>query len=338
MNLVTGATGIIGSHVVLELLQTGQEVVACKRKQSDTKKTEKLFSYYSTEYKKLFAKIKWIELDIFDSFSVEEALFGIKNVYHCAGLVSFNNRDKKKLFQINELGTRNIVNACLQEKVETLCHVSSLSVMHNLDFKLPITEEVFWKSSGKESNYAKSKYNAEKEVWRGMEEGLNAVIVNPGIVLSPGFWNQSSSTIFNTCYRGNKFYTSGKSAFVAAADVAKIMIELVEKRQFGNRYILSENNYSFKEVFDKIQTCFDKPVPTIRANMAILKVGWLVDSIISFVSGKSPILTMSVIHSSQNRQTYSNKKINHTLNYRFKAISREIEDICASYLIEMKKN
>ncbi|MGZ4090066.1 MAG: NAD-dependent epimerase/dehydratase family protein [Bacteroidia bacterium] len=191
MNLVTGATGIIGSHVVLKLLQANKPVVAARQKNSDVAAVEKLFAYYTKESARLFQKIKWVEVDVCDIFSVEEALDGITIVYHCAGYISFDRRNREKLFKINEGGTANVVNACLLKNV-TLCHVSSIATINNLDYKDNLDETVFWKTSGRESDYAVSKYNAEREVWRGIEEGLRAVIVNPGVVLSPGFWNQSS--------------------------------------------------------------------------------------------------------------------------------------------------
>ena len=179
MNLVTGATGILGSHVVLALLQSNQPVTACKQKTGDIKKIQELFAYYTPDHQTLFERIKWVDVDICDIFSIEEALQGIANVYHCAGFVSFSGRDRKKLRLVNETGTKNMVDACLHMGVKAFCHVSSIGTLHNLDYMGTLTEEVFWKKSGKESDYAISKYNAEREVWRGMEEGLNAVIVNP---------------------------------------------------------------------------------------------------------------------------------------------------------------
>ncbi|MCC6370287.1 MAG: NAD-dependent epimerase/dehydratase family protein [Bacteroidia bacterium] len=337
MNLVTGATGIIGSHVLLALLQANRPVTACKQKNSDLKRVEKLFSYYTSDYTALFAKIKWIDLDIRDSFSVDDALEGIDTVYHCAGFVSFNRNQRKKLMEVNHQGTKLLVDACLHKNIKAFCHVSSMATINNQDYTLPLSEEVFWKLSGKESDYAMSKYNAEREVWRGMEEGLNAVIVNPGVVLSPGFWDQSSSRIFDTCYKGNLFYTAGSTGYVAARDVAAAMLKLVDAQKFSNRYILIENNYPFKTVFNWIHANFKKPLPRINATKPILYLGWMADSVISFVFGRKLVLTHSLINSALNKQLYSNHKINATGLLSFMPVEKCLAEICAIYLAEKEK-
>jgi len=335
LNLVTGATGILGSHVLLELLRNGQPVVACKQNGSDLARVEKLFSYYVPNHSELFSRIKWVEVDVRDIFSIEDALEGITTVYHCAGLVSFDKRDRQKLTEINELGTANVVNACLGKKTAALCHVSSIGAINNSDYILPLHEDVFWKKSGRESHYAISKYNGEREVWRGMEEGLNAVIVNPGVILSPGFRNQSSSRIVDTCYRGNKYYTSGSTGYVAAADVARIMVALITERKYKNRYIVVEGNYRFREVFSRIQTQFKNPVPHIHVPRAALFVLGFFESIVSFFRGKPPRINNAIINAAFNQQVFSNKKVSETLDYSFVSIDQTIAQICKAYLFEI---
>lgn len=335
MNLVTGATGIIGSHVVLELLKRGQPVRACRQETSDISKVRKLFSYYGADNELLFEKISWIEVDVRDVFSIEEALDEVSTVYHCAGFVSFNKKDKKKLIVINETGTANVVTACLTKKV-ALCHVSSIGAINNLDHTDALHEGVFWKTSGNESDYAISKYNAERQVWRGIEEGLEATIVNPGVVLSPGFWDQSSSRLFETCYKGSPFYTNGTTGYVAATDVAACMIELMQKRLYGNRYILIENNYTFRHIFKLIHKNFDKPEPAHEASKALLQIAKWFYGFVSFFTARDPKITTAVINSAFNKQTYSNIKVKQALNRPFKAIDETISLICQSYLNEKR--
>jgi len=326
LNLVTGATGIIGSHVVLKLLQDNKPVIACKQKNSDLRKVEKLYTFYGQKH--LFEKITWKEVDVCEVFSIEEALEGISTVYNCAGFVSFNKKDRKKLFRINETGTSNVITACFEKKIQALCHVSSIATLNNLDHKEPLHENVFWKTNGKESDYALSKYNAEREVWRAMEEGLNAVIVNPGLVLSPGFWDQSSSRLFDTCSRGNMFYTSGSAGYISAKDTAAIMIELTEKKHFANRYILVENNYSFKNILDLVSVNLGKSKTSIKANRFILQSGRFCDFFRSKLTGKEQVLTKAVINSALNNQTYLNTKVKEALGYNFMPIEAEIIEIC----------
>lgn len=337
MNLVTGATGILGSHVVLALLQNDQPVVACRQRTSNIHQVEKLFAYYTPDAKALFAKIKWVEMDVLDIFSVEEALEGITNVYHCAGFVSFIAADRKKLFAINEQGTKNVVDACLNKNIGALCHVSSVGAIHNLDYTLPLNEGVFWKKSGKESDYAVSKYNAEREVWRGVEEGLNAVIVNPGVILSPGFWNQSSSKLFETNYKGNKFYTEGSTCYVGAPDVAKTMIALVSKKLFAGRYIIVEGNYTFKHIFSTIQANFNKPLPSVKAPRWLLNLVRILSGFTSIFTGKPNGLTKSVINSAFGTQLYSGAKAAAVISFKYTPVDEIIAFICRQYLADKKK-
>lgn len=337
MNLVTGATGIVGSHVVLALLQDGQPVVACKRPGSDLAKVEQLFAYYSPDHKQLFQKIKWVDVDILDIFSIEEALEQVTNVYHCAGYVSFDGRERKKLTVVNETGTNNVVDACLHKGGKALCHVSSIGTIHNLDYTETLTEEVFWKKSGKESDYAISKYNAEREVWRGMEEGLNAVIVNPGVILAPGFWDQSSSRLFDACYKGNRFYTNGFGAYISAMDVAKSMIALMSKKCFGQRYILIENNYTFHNILSHIQNALKRPAPSINASPGLLRLARFLEGFSYFFTNKPRRITRALIHSAFNKQLFSNQKIRQTLGIAFIPTHQVIDEICRFYLLSKAK-
>ena len=337
-NLVTGATGILGSHVVLVLLQKGRKVVASKQPNSDLSKIKTLFSYYGNEALRLYESITWVDLDVRDQLMIEDALEGIDTVYHCAGFVSFNRNERKKMMDINEQGTRNMVNACLHKNIDALCHVSSLATINNLDYTEALTEQVFWKTSGHESAYAISKYNAEREVWRGIEEGLRAVIVNPGVILSPGFGEQSSARLFETCAKGNWFYTGGTTGYVSAADVAGCMLELTDTRQFGNRYIVIENNYAFKDIFTTVQAGFHKAPPFIKAGKWVLNLAWVADSLWSFVRGKNATVTRAIIQSSLNKQVYSNAKLLRTITFPLQPVHEVIANICKIALREKSRN
>jgi dihydroflavonol-4-reductase len=340
LNLVTGATGLLGSHVVLKLLQQGKAVVAAKQEKSNTERVRKVFSYYVPNADELFARIKWVNIDVRDHFSIEDALDGIKAVYHCAGFVSFQNKDHEKLKQINEVGTANIVNACLEKNIEVLCLASSIATINNNDYLGQLSEKVFWKTSGKESSYAISKYNAEREVWRGIEEGLNAVIVNPGVILAPGFWDQSSGKLFDFCRKGNLFYTDGSTGYVTATDVAEVMVQLVDKKLYNERFIVNEGMYSYKTVFTLIQNEFDKQAPKIKSSKFLLHSGRIADGLLSRLTGKDRILTKDIINSALGHKDFSNQKIKNTLSFEFTPIPQAIKFIagCLKKDLEKSKN
>lgn len=328
MNLVTGGTGLLGSHVVLKLLQQGKSVVVAKQSTSNIQQVKQLFSYYESNANELFDKIKWVDIDLTNVFSIEAALENIDTVFHCAGFVSFQERDFEKLIRINEVGTANIVNACIHKKISALCHVSSLSTINNSDYLGEINEGVFWKTSGKESAYAISKYNAEREVWRGIEEGLNAVIVNPGVILAPGYPHQSSGKLFAFCKKGNLFYTDGSTGYVGAFDVAEIMVQLIDKKIYTERFIIVENSYSYQSIFTLIQQAYKKPAPKIKLGFWILHFGRVADAFLSKLTGKDRVITHDIIRSATGHKSFSNQKIKKALSFTFTPINQVISQIC----------
>ena len=336
MNLVTGATGLVGAHLVLQLLHQGKPVVAIKRQGSDILKTKKLFSYYTSDSENLFNKIKWVDADVLDIFSLLEALEGVETVYHCAGFVSFNSKDRKQMHRINSEGTANLVNASLEKNIKAFCHVSSIATLQNPDITTNIDESVYWKSSPNASDYAISKYNGEREVWRGTEEGLNAVIVNPGIILGPGFWQQSSGKLIETSYKGNPFYTRGSSATVDARDVASCMIQLIEKKEFSKRFVLIENNYSFKEILSTINKALGKKEPRLEAGKALLNIGKWLDGIKSFFTNKEQIITKETINATLDSNSYNNNRIKEVINHQFIPLIDTVQFVCGAYLKDIR--
>jgi len=338
MNLITGATGIIGAHVALKLLQLSKPVTAIKRADSDVLKTKKLFSYYVANAEELFHKIKWVNADVTDIYSLLEALEGIDTVYHCAGYVSFNEKDSRQMHAVNAIGTANVVNACLEKNIKALCHVSSIATLQNPDITKNISESVYWKSSPRVSDYAISKYNGEREVWRGIEEGLDAVIVNPGLVIGPGFWNQSSGKLISTCYNGSPFYTNGSSAAVSARDVADCMIQLTETKQFNKRFVLIANNYTFKELLSSIHRAFGKKEPYIEAGKVLLTVGMWLAGLRYKITGKQQVITRATVNAGLEKNTFSNKRIKETLHVEFQPLAETIRFVCDAYLNDLKHN
>ena len=206
MILVTGGTGLLGTHLLIELCKGDEKIRAIKRERSNLALVEQLFCFYNAENgKQLFSKIEWIDADINDIIELEDAFEGVDTVYHCAAVVSFDPKDYTRTDKINREGTANVVNCCLDAKVKKLCHVSSTAAIGRTKESEVITEKNSWKNTPENSWYAISKYNAEREVWRGIEEGLNAVIVNPCVILGPSDWNSSSSSLFQTAAKGLKY-------------------------------------------------------------------------------------------------------------------------------------
>jgi nucleoside-diphosphate-sugar epimerase len=330
-NLVTGANGLLGAHVMLELLKRGQQVRALVRAGSERSDVLAFFKRFDGQGGQLATQIEWQEADITDLPVLEEAVAGLDQVFHCAGYVSFEKKDRAQLLRINEGGTANIVSACLQHQVR-LCHVSSVAVLHNLDCKEALSETVFWKRSGRESDYAISKYNAEREVWRGIEEGLEAVIVNPSVILAAGFWTRSSSRMMDTVYKGNPFYTAGTTGYVAASDVAEVMVELMDRGISGERYILAEGNYTYRQMFSWMAEALGKPAPRWSISKAALRMAGIGERLLARLSGRPSRISPDIVNSAFNTQVYSSEKVRQTLNFKFMSIQELVKQAGRVYL------
>lgn len=316
MNLVTGATGLVGSHVLLTLLLQGKKVVAAKRPGSDLLEVERVFSFYTPDHKELFSKIIWRDIDLNDVVGLVEVLKDIKNVYHCAALVSLNNSDRNLLFKINTEGTANMVNASLACNIETFCYVSSITTIQDPEHKGELDETIFWKNRPLQSAYSQSKYQAEQEVYRGIEEGLSAVIVNPGVIVGPGNWNRGTGKLFSVSSKGVKFYTEGINGFVGVMDVAEIMVKLVDKKITGERFILIEGNYSFKEILEKIHNSLGKNPPAIKAGKSFLQLG----RILTFLLPENLKINNSMIETLTEKVRYSNRKLLSFIQHKYTPI------------------
>lgn len=323
MIFVTGGTGLVGSHLLYKLVEKGSSPIALKRSSSDINKTLNTFSYYSDDAVNMFEKIQWVEGDLLDYRLLEEQTIGIDQVYHCGAAVSFQSGDKYILKDINVEGTANIVNACLENKVSKLVHVSSIGTFGRADADGVVTEETHWNNK-KTSVYSTSKYHAEMEVWRGIAEGLNAVIVNPSIIIGPGNWNTGSSKLFTTMCNGLKFYTSGTNGFVDVIDVAEIMIRLMESDISDQRFILNSENISYKELFFTMAKELGVPPPKYQANSLMSEIAWRLLAIKSLFTGKKSTITRETAETANQLYNYSNNKIREALNYNFMPIHDSI--------------
>jgi nucleoside-diphosphate-sugar epimerase len=337
MILVTGATGLIGSHLIYNLLKTNTQVIALKRISSDISRIKKVFGYYSNNADELFSRIIWREADMLDYEEVNSALKGVSFIYHCAAIVSFEHKDKNKLLKTNVEGTSNLINAALNNKVNKLCHVSSIAALGNNQNE--ITNETSPREqSSNRSLYSESKYMSELEVWRGIEEGLNAVIVNPSVVIGPGNWKNGSSSLFYNVWKGMKFFTEGITGYVDVTDVVRIMQLLMESNIENQRFVVSSENISYKELFNEIADNLKLKQPKYNANKFILDMAWRLDKIKSIFSGQKHQLTKETAYSALDKQLYSNDKICKALNYNFIPIKESIKKTSGIFINDLKTN
>jgi dihydroflavonol-4-reductase len=315
MILVTGGTGLVGSHLIKQLVKQGQPVKALYR--SSIPKIEGA------------ERVEWVQGDILDVIALNEAMQGVDEVYHCAAIVSFNPKAKKELFKINIEGTANVVNTCIENGVKKLCFVSSVAALGRIRHGQEINETMNWTEETSNSNYGKSKYLAEMEVWRGIGEGLQAVIVNPVIILGAGDWNKGSSKIFKSTYEEFPWYTEGVTGFVDVEDVARAMIALMDKNISKERFIISAGDYSYREVFTKISNCFGKKAPHKKVTPFIASVVWRLEAVKAKFSGKEPLVTRETAHTAQATVYFNNTKLKKFIpDFEYTPFDETIERVC----------
>ena len=336
MILVTGATGLVGAHLLYNLCKTEDKIRATKRERSDLHMVRTIFSYYTEEVEELFAKIEWIEADLLNIIELGDAFVGVTKVYHCAAWVNFNPKYKHQMIDNNVTSTDNIVNLCLAHKVSKLCHISSVAAIGRTENEPLINENSPWVDGPENSNYAISKYNSELEVWRGIEEGLTAVIVNPSIILGPGAWKKGSTVLFHKIATGMPFYTTGTNGFVDVRDVAKVMVDLMESSINSERFILCSESIPFKQTFDYIADALGKKRTHIKVRDFLNALGWRVAKVISIITRKSPMLTKETAKAGNGISIYENGKIKKALNFEFIPVEQSCNDFSKMYLKDLK--
>ena len=325
MILVTGGTGLVGAHLLLHLLENGeQNLRALYRKENHIQKTKSLFELY--EKGDLFQQIEWLQGDILDIPSLEIVFQNVEYVYHCAAKISFNPNKEDELRKVNIEGTANIVNFCIDKKVKKLCHVSSIAALGDLgQNETIITEATEWNPEVLHSDYAISKYGGEMEVWRGHQEGLQVVIVNPGVIFGPCFWNQGSGAFFTSVKKGIPFYTLGSSAYVSVIDVVKIMRLLMHSDISGERFTIIAENRTYKDIIFTIADKMGVSKPSIEAKPWLLSLGWRLDGLFSFTFRTKRKLSKQAAQSLQNTDLISSEKVKQQLNYTFEPIDSYLD-------------
>ena len=339
MILVTGGTGLVGAHLLYELTNSGNRVKALRRQQSNTDWVKKIFSYYTNQVETLFSQIDWVEGDILDYFSLEEALIGVTSIYHCAAIVSFHGDDNDMMLNNNVKGTGNLIDAAIHNGVGRFCHVSSIAALGKTQDGSEITEDTYWTPSKRKSGYSLSKFFSEMEVWRGIEEGLDAVIVNPSIIMGPGNWEIGSPKLFQSIWKGLNYYTKGITGLVDVRDVVKAMILLMGDQQFeqvkNQRFILNAGNMSYQDFFNRIADGLNKPRPRNFASDIKLHIAWRMAKAASFFTGKRPVITRDTVSGSNQKNQYSGEKIIRTIGFKYRSLDSSIADIAEIFLKDM---
>lgn len=337
MVLVTGGTGLVGSHLLYHLLlKNNTQVRAIHTQSSDLTAVKKVFGYYSSNGDALFNKIRWVEADLNTIPALELAFQDITHVYHCAAMISFSSGEYQKMRRVNIEGTTNIVNLCIANQIKKLCFVSSVAAIENGNEGELVNESDNWTNTSDKSGYSITKYGAEMEVWRGSQEGIDVIIVNPGVILGSGFWHKGTGNMFRRINKGLKFYTEGITGFVGVKDVVQAMILLMSSDVINQRFILVSENLSFKKVLSLIADSLNKERPKIKINKFMSELLWRFEFLRSRITLSAPLLTKYTAKSSVSNHPYTSEKIENTVGFEFTKISNCINSTATHFKKKMK--
>ena len=338
MILVTGATGLVGTHLLIQLVGQQNEVCALYRTKEKRAHTKSLFLlYYSTYFgtttaESAFATILWKKVALEDILALNNAFEAVTQVYHCAALISFDVTDYKELRETNIKGTANIVNCCIDHQVQKLCYVSSIAALSKIEGLHSIDEQSTWNSEALNSDYAITKYGAELEVWRASQEGVPVVIINPGVIIGPGFYKSGSGRIFSRIAEGLSYYTPGGTGFVGVDDVVCCMIQLMESPIHNENFIVVAENLTFKAFLTKVALALDMKPPNKKAGPILTMLYRLLRWFGYVLFNIKPEISKASAQTLQEIFVYDNSKIKKFLGFEFKSIDQTIEQTAQHFL------
>lgn len=337
MILVTGATGLVGSYLLYELLKSDEPIRAILHNQISLERTRDIFKNLGGDAAKMVEQVEWIQGDVLDVMLLADAMQGIKKVYHCAAIVSFEPGDEEQMMKINVEGTANVVNAALEAGVEKLCHVSSIAALGRTENSNVIDENSQFKANRYNSKYSLSKYLGEREVWRGTAEGLNAVIVNPSIILGYGQPDKGSTKMFTTIYKNSLFYGQGINGFVGVNDLVRAMIYLMESQIVNERFVVSTGDFSYRDVFSMIARGFGKTEPKFPVPGPILELVWRFEWLRAKLTRAKPLITKETARTSKGNYSYPSEKLQRMLNFEFTPLEETIKHTCQLIESDLRK-
>lgn len=322
MILVTGGTGFLGSYIIKLLVEKGYRVRAIRR-------SSKLPTWMDES---VFKNVEWVEGDVLDVVALEEAMEGVEAVIHSAAVVSFLKKERKTMYQVNIDGTTNVLNVMLEKNINRLVYISSVAALGRTAGGGHVNEERKWEDSKINTHYSITKHKAEMEVWRGISEGLNAVILNPSTILGFGDWTTGSCAIFKNIQKGISWFTPGINGFVDVEDVAKATMQILESEITEQRFIVNGHTWPFKKLQETIAENFGKKKPTRAANPFLLGIAWRIEKIKSLLTGHKPLLTKESAKVACSQTWFENEKLLNALpGFTYRPLEETIKKACDQY-------
>jgi nucleoside-diphosphate-sugar epimerase len=325
---ITGGAGFIGSYIIKNLIKKGYTVRALRR-------SNKLPFFISDE---ILNKVQWVEGDILDVVSLNEAMQGTDAIIHSAAIVSFSKKERHRMYHVNVEGTANVVNAAVENKIKRFLHVSSVAALGRTNKTETISEQKKWEENKSNTHYAISKHHSELQVWRGFAEGLEGVVINPSTVLGYGDWHQSSCAIFKNAYKEFPWYTKGINGFVGVDDVAEAAVRLLFSNFTQKKFIVNAENCSFQQLFNMIADGFHKKHPHKQATKSMAEIAWRLERLKEILTGKKALLTRETAKVAHSKTSFDNSTLLKALpGFQFTPLETVIKNACENYLDALQR-
>jgi len=333
--IVVGANGFVGSHLVQQALLMGWNVDGVKRKNSDITHFEAIEKYYQGKssveselienlkselsefadsdltYKKNSnvnrGDFKWIELDLQDPVALVEALkTPYSFVFNAAAMISFKSSEDEFMIKTNIEIAKNIVNACLEAKCSKLIHFSSIAALGRPENDKEININTTWTDSDFNTPYALSKYLSEMEVWRGAQEGLSVLIVNPGVILGYSSGKTSSTQVIDAANSVNPLVPTGSNGFIFVEDLAQRTLNLLDNSENWNcRHLMVSHNIPFMRLFEIINQVYQIKRKKILLKQPLWGMIYFLVRLLEFFKLHLPIST-HLLKSTRKNSVYNN--------------------------------
>ncbi|MFN5620591.1 MAG: NAD-dependent epimerase/dehydratase family protein [Flavobacteriales bacterium] len=335
MNLITGATGMLGTHLMIELLKRGEQVRALKRSTSDITMVQRVFDFYQSPH---FSRIEWVEGDVLDIYSLMDAMAGCSRVFHCAAIVSYHPSERQTMYDINIEGTENVINIALQQGGVKVGFVSSIAAIGKAKNNDTVDEESEWVDGDFNTHYAITKQRSEMEFWRGIHEGIDGVAFNCGVIIGPGDFKRSSPSLFQKIGEGMRFYPPGGTGFISAEDCARIIVELTLSTINAERYILVSENLSMKDMFQTTAKALNVRIPSIEATPGMMQLARYAEALREMLGGRKALVTRETVRNAAVRFYYNNEKLRSVYTAPFMPINEAIQRTAAFFKSEQKQS
>ena len=324
MLLISGATGFVGRHLVVAFLQSQQSIIALYRTEEKKKETQ-LFLERNSLTSFQLSLLQWRQANLNDWESLDVAFKGATKVFHCAALVSLYPGSEDQMMAVNVVGTQQMLHLAQKNNIRWFGYISSIAALGQSSAGNVIDSKSLWNKEELHTAYAYTKQLAELEVWKAMQEGLQAAILNPGVVLGLGHPNSPLEQLLLQAKRKKIPVSPGSTGFVSILDVTQAALKIFEKAAHKKRFILVSENWTYLECFEQLTKRLPNRSQIKKISESQLRWIYQIERILGLL-GRKRKLSLPLINSLCSRSVYDGQDIVKTYkNFQYVSLESELD-------------